>query len=43
MSDEDRVFMVSSLKTKTEIETRGFRDQDQDQDSRKLSTAGYGL
>jgi len=31
MSDEDRVSMVPSLKTKTE--TQGFQDEDQDQDS----------
>ena len=32
MSDDNRVFMVASPKTKTETETRGFQDQDRDQD-----------
>jgi len=30
MSDEDRVSMVASPKTKTVTETGGFQDQDQD-------------
>jgi len=30
MSDDNRVFMVASPKTKTETKTQGFQDQDQD-------------